>query len=120
MLIFEHLYVFLFCAETVYFKLHCVLQVGSHDLNKDSSRSHCIMTLHVDSITEIEGGSPIVRYGKMLFVDLAGSERLKKSRSSGDMLKETGNINRSLFTLGKVTITSYEMVRWCYDLVFSE
>lgn len=77
-------------------------KVGSHELNKDSSRSHCIMTLHVDSSTEIEDGSPIVQYGKMLFVDLAGSERLKKSRSSGDMLKETGNINRSLFTLGKV------------------
>ncbi|KAH7293487.1 hypothetical protein KP509_28G028000 [Ceratopteris richardii] len=77
-------------------------KVGSHDLNKDSSRSHCIMTLHVDSCSEIGDGAPIVRYGKMLFVDLAGSERLKKSRSSGDMLKETGNINRSLFTLGKV------------------
>lgn len=38
----------------------------------------------------------------MLFVDLAGSERLKKSKSSGEMLKETGSINRSLFTLGKV------------------
>lgn len=39
----------------------------------------------------------------MLFVDLAGSERLKKSKSSGEMLKETGSINRSLFTLGKVS-----------------
>mgnify|MGYP002775912778 CR=1 FL=1 len=108
------MFFFHFVLKQSILKLHCVLQVGSHDLNKDSSRSHCIMTLHVDSITEIEGGSPIVRYGKMLFVDLAGSERLKKSRSSGDMLKETGNINRSLFTLGKVTITSYEMVCWCY------
>jgi hypothetical protein len=41
----------------------------------------------------------------MLFVDLAGSERLKKSKSSGEMLKETGSINRSLFTLGKVSHT---------------
>jgi hypothetical protein len=41
----------------------------------------------------------------MLFVDLAGSERLKKSKSSGEMLKETGSINRSLFTLGKVSYT---------------
>jgi len=58
--------------------------------------------------------------GKISFVDLAGSERLKetqsgeysrdfhstfKNRSSmkGDeMLKETGQINKSLFTLGKV------------------
>ncbi|CAM6048242.1 unnamed protein product [Sphagnum compactum] len=78
-------------------------KVGSHELNKDSSRSHCIMTLHVDTLCDITGdGHPIVRYGRMLFVDLAGSERLKKSKSSGEMLKETGSINRSLFTLGKV------------------
>jgi hypothetical protein len=76
------------------------------------------MTLHVDSITEIDGGPPIVRYGKMLFVDLAGSERLKKSRSSGDMLKETGNINRSLFTLGKVINIIYEMLLLCWSSVF--
>ena len=36
------------------------------------------------------------------FVDLAGSERLKESRSSGEMVRETGAINKSLFTLGKV------------------
>jgi hypothetical protein len=33
---------------------------------------------------------------------LAGSERLKESGAKGAMAKETGNINRSLFTLGKV------------------
>ena len=33
---------------------------------------------------------------------MAGSERLKESKSHGDMIKETGNINKSLFTLGKV------------------
>lgn len=44
----------------------------------------------------------IKRYGKLSFVDLAGSERLKESKAKGDMIKETGNINRSLFTLGKV------------------
>jgi hypothetical protein len=36
------------------------------------------------------------------FVDLAGSERLRDSKSAGETLKETTNINRSLFMLGKV------------------
>ena len=42
------------------------------------------------------------RYGKVSFVDLAGSERLRDTHSTGEMLKETSQINRSLFTLGKV------------------
>jgi len=37
-------------------------------------------------------------------VDLAGSERLKDTKSAGEMLKETANINKSLFTLGKVRL----------------
>jgi hypothetical protein len=44
----------------------------------------------------------VKRYGKISFVDLAGSERLKESKSQGEMAKETANINKSLFTLGKV------------------
>jgi hypothetical protein len=43
-----------------------------------------------------------LRWGKVSFVDLAGSERLKESKSTGDMARETGAINRSLFALGKV------------------
>jgi hypothetical protein len=35
-------------------------------------------------------------------VDLAGSERLKITQSKGQMLKETTQINKSLFNLGKV------------------
>ena len=33
---------------------------------------------------------------------MAGSERLKESKSQGEMVKETGSINKSLFILGKV------------------
>ena len=74
---------------------------GSHELNKDSSRSHSILTLYI--ISEMKSGSQTVKkYGKIAFVDLAGSERLKESKSQGEMIKETGNINKSLFTLGKV------------------
>jgi hypothetical protein len=40
--------------------------------------------------------------GRMTFVDLAGSERLKETKSEGKTLQETGNINKSLYVLGKV------------------
>jgi hypothetical protein len=76
---------------------------GSHELNKDSSRSHSIMSVYIISEMESEG-QILKKYGKISFVDLAGSERLKDSRSQGEMLKETGNINKSLFTLGKVLL----------------
>lgn len=75
--------------------------VGSHELNKDSSRSHSIMTVHVESHVE-QGGVIVSKFGKVSFIDLAGSERLKASKSDGTMAKETANINRSLFMLGKV------------------
>ena len=74
---------------------------GSHELNKDSSRSHSILTVYV--ISEFtQNGQSFKKYGKISFVDLAGSERLKETHSSGGMIKETGNINKSLFVLGKV------------------
>ena len=81
--------------------------VGSHELNKDSSRSHSIFTVHIESIAEV-GGQELVKHGKIAFVDLAGSERLKDSKSEGGMVKETANINRSLFMLGKVNATLAE------------
>jgi len=70
-------------------------KVASHQMNKDSSRSHCLMTLYLMG-TE-EGKS-----GRISLVDLAGSERLKDSGSEGAMASETGHINRSLFALGNV------------------
>jgi hypothetical protein len=79
-------------------------KIGSHDLNKDSSRSHSILTIYI--ITEfLSDGNEFKKFGKISFVDLAGSERLKESNSQGEMIKETGNINKSLFVLGKVIST---------------
>lgn len=49
--------------------------------------------------------APPSRQGKLVLVDLAGSERLKESGSSGpEAVRETGSINRSLFTLGQVRV----------------
>ena len=89
-------------------------RVASHLLNADSSRSHSMLTVHVDS-TPIAGGGESskgskavvapTRLGKVTFVDLAGSERLKATRSSGATQKETQAINKSLFALGKVIAT---------------
>ena len=76
-------------------------RVAEHQLNRDSSRSHCLLTVHIDSVHMVEGHEQHCK-GKITFVDLAGSERLKDSQSAGSTLKETGSINRSLFTLGKV------------------
>ena len=66
--------------------------------------SHFFISININFAIESHQTWQVLdyRYGRMLFVDLAGSERLKKSKSSGEMLKETGSINRSLFTLGKV------------------
>jgi len=77
---------------------------GSHALNKDSSRSHSMITMYVDRTTpDHYSGNDTVSHGKITFVDLAGSERLKDSKSSGQRaLKETSSINRSLFLLGHV------------------
>lgn len=79
-------------------------RVGSHEMNTESSRSHSIFTVHIDATPtrpdDHEYG--MTRYGKVSFVDLAGSERLRDSKSVGETLRETTNINRSLFMLGKV------------------
>lgn len=50
---------------------------GSHEMNKDSSRSHSLMTIYVVSETVGQDNRSVKRYGKISFVDLAGSERLK-------------------------------------------
>lgn len=77
-------------------------KTSSHELNKDSSRSHSLLLIHTISEEKNEDGHSFKKYGKISFVDLAGSERLKESKSQGVMIKETGNINKSLFMLGKV------------------
>ena len=75
------------------------------------SRSHAIMTMHCDFPAGAGAGAAdfgLARSGKVSFVDLAGSERIRDSRNTGDsQLRETSNINRSLFTLGKARAPSF-------------
>lgn len=78
-------------------------KVSSHDINKDSSRSHSIFTIHLDvENIDLNDGYSTKRSGKIHFVDLAGSERLKESNAKGATALETAHINKSLLTLGKV------------------
>jgi hypothetical protein len=84
-------------------------QVGETMLNDNSSRSHQIIRLSVESCPSIEdgcvtgaGGSSHVLMSVLNFVDLAGSERASQTLAEGARLKEGGHINRSLLTLGTV------------------
>ncbi|KAF6153849.1 hypothetical protein GIB67_001082 [Kingdonia uniflora] len=73
--------------------------VGATALNERSSRSHSILTVHVQG-KDIACGS-ILR-GCLHLVDLAGSERVDKSEAVGDRLREAQHINKSLSALGDV------------------
>jgi len=78
-------------------------QVGATAMNADSSRSHCIFTLKIEtSAPREETGEMHIKAGKLNMVDLAGSERQTKTEATGDRLKEATKINLSLSALGNV------------------
>ncbi|KNC53487.1 uncharacterized protein AMSG_01201 [Thecamonas trahens ATCC 50062] len=77
--------------------------VGSHSLNKASSRSHTIFTLHVESRSRVESTEKVLT-SKLNLVDLAGSERVKKTDSTGVTLQEAKYINQSLTFLEQVVV----------------
>ncbi|OMO71404.1 hypothetical protein CCACVL1_18234 [Corchorus capsularis] len=72
--------------------------VCSTALNNRSSRSHSILTVHVNG----KDGSGNMLRSCLHLVDLAGSERVDKSEVTGDRLKEAQHINKSLSCLGDV------------------
>ncbi|XP_026823072.1 kinesin-like protein KIF20A [Rhopalosiphum maidis] len=76
------------------------LRIASNNLNKSSSRSHCIFTLKLMRVENIENPKTAV-ISSISFCDLAGSERLKKTMNIGDRLTESKNINTSLLVLNK-------------------
>ncbi|KAF2324650.1 hypothetical protein GH714_015919 [Hevea brasiliensis] len=79
-------------------------QIGETSLNENSSRSHQIIRLTVESSgREYSGaGSSSTLTATVNFVDLAGSERASQTLAAGARLKEGSHINRSLLTLGTV------------------
>ncbi|XP_030318161.1 kinesin-like protein KIF12 isoform X2 [Calypte anna] len=72
-------------------------RTSAHALNKHSSRSHALLTIHIRSRAPRACPS---KQGILCFVDLAGSERVKETNSSGELSVEANNINRSLLALG--------------------
>ncbi|KAL0583158.1 hypothetical protein ABG067_006925 [Albugo candida] len=73
--------------------------VASTDMNAQSSRSHSLFTLYLQGVRDSDG---IVLDGRLNLVDLAGSERASRSNVTGDRLKETQAINKSLSCLADV------------------
>ncbi|OWF48812.1 Kinesin-like protein KIF15 [Mizuhopecten yessoensis] len=75
-------------------------RVASTSMNRESSRSHAVFTIFIES-KEQKSGVQNVKESLLNLVDLAGSERQKDSNADGLRLKEAGSINKSLSVLGK-------------------
>lgn len=72
--------------------------IAATQSNDVSSRSHCILTLHI----ECKDGSGQVKNSKLNFVDLAGSERTENLGDEQNRIREARYINQSLFYLHNV------------------
>lgn len=73
--------------------------VGATKMNAESSRSHSIFSIMVESYDSATKRTTI---GKLSLVDLAGSERADKTGAQAERLKEAQSINKSLSALGDV------------------
>ncbi|CAK8534080.1 unnamed protein product [Lathyrus sativus] len=77
-------------------------QVGETALNDNSSRSHQIIRLTIQSTLREEADCVKSFVATLNFVDLAGSERAAQTHADGTRLKEGCHINLSLMTLTTV------------------
>jgi kinesin family protein C1 len=88
-------------VETILKRAAANRSVAATKANERSSRSHSVFILRLIGQNSITGERS---EGTLNLVDLAGSERLSHSGATGDRLKETQNINRSLSCLGDVIV----------------
>ncbi|GBF93731.1 kinesin [Raphidocelis subcapitata] len=84
-------------ALALFFEGEANRVIGEHQLNRESSRSHCVFTLALALVREGDEGRAV--RASIHLVDLAGSERVSKTRSEGLLLREAGHINKSLHIL---------------------
>ena len=75
--------------------------VAETSMNRESSRSHSVFTIYLQSRYS-NGESTDIRESRFNLVDLAGSERQSMTATVGIRLKEAGNIKKSLMSLGQV------------------
>ncbi|XP_055360201.1 kinesin-like protein KIF20A isoform X2 [Betta splendens] len=73
---------------------------SSTRLNQLSSRSHSIFSVRILRVDDV-GVPRVLGISELALCDLAGSERCSRTHNTGERLKEAGNINSSLLTLGK-------------------
>jgi kinesin family member 15 len=79
------------------------LKVGDTSMNKQSSRSHSILTIKVKRMQQrTADGAILERCSDLKLIDLAGRERQKDSNADGQRLKEACHINTSLSALSTV------------------
>lgn len=80
-----------------------VKKIAETNMNQNSSRSHCILTIYLTQTykDKYKDTSKIIS-SKFNLVDLAGSERISKTNSTGEILKQGTMINLSLSILSQV------------------
>ena len=75
-------------------------QIAGTASNAQSSRSHCVFTVHLERKTQNEAEH--ILKSKLNIIDLAGSERISSGSIFQVNIKETAAINKSLSTLTQV------------------
>lgn len=86
-------------------KFRQTAETGSND---NSSRSHSVFNIKLfrGEAADVKDENQV--FAKLSVVDLAGSERARKTKATGERLKEASNINVSLMNLGRCL----EAIKW--------